>query len=166
LEVNLEKLSLDNSDVDEQENVSESVSDTDTDGDCEEGLQPVEQMDEASEFGNTEFEELVLQEGPEQILQLMLQDQIDGFMKEEISEFDDYADWIQWVSDAEERRTCSRESAVCAELPAVLQAHRPTKNENPSERLASSSECSNAGTRWEEISQKIRVDRDLGEERK
>jgi hypothetical protein len=68
LKVNLEKLSLDNSNVDEQENVSESVSDTDTDGDCEEGLQPVEQMDEASEFGNTEFEELVLQEGPEQIL--------------------------------------------------------------------------------------------------
>jgi len=54
--------------VDEQENVSESVSDTNTDDDCEEGLQPVEQMDEASEFGNTEFEELVLQEGPEQIL--------------------------------------------------------------------------------------------------
>jgi len=68
LEVNLEKLSLDNSDVDEQENVSESVFGTDTDDDCEEGLQLVEQMDEASEFGNTEFEELVLQEGPEQIL--------------------------------------------------------------------------------------------------
>ncbi|CAM6004291.1 unnamed protein product [Sphagnum balticum] len=42
LEVNLERLSLGNSDVDEQENVSESVSDTDTDDDSEEGLQPVE----------------------------------------------------------------------------------------------------------------------------
>ncbi len=166
LEVNLEKLSLGNSDVDKQENVSESVSDTDTDDESEEGLQPVEQIDEAFEFGNIEFEELVLQEGPEQILQLTLQDQTDEFMKEDISESDDYADWIQWVSDAEEQRTCSRESAVCAELPVVLQAHRPTKNENPSERLASSSECSNADTRWEEISQKIRVDHDLGEERK
>jgi len=70
LEVNLEKLSLGNSD--KQENVSESVSDTDTDDDSEEGLQPVEQIDGASEFGNTEFEELVLQEGPEQILRLTL----------------------------------------------------------------------------------------------
>jgi hypothetical protein len=87
-------------------------------------------------------------------------------MKEEISKFDDYVDWIQWASDAEEQRTCSKESAVCAKLPTILQAHRPTKDENPSERLASSSECSNAGTRWEEISQKIRVDCDLGEERK
>jgi len=65
LEVNLEKLSLGNSDVDKHENVSESVFDTDTNDDSEEGLQPVEQIDEASEFGNTEFKELVLQEGPE-----------------------------------------------------------------------------------------------------
>jgi hypothetical protein len=69
-----------------------SVSETDTDDDSEEGLQPVEQIEEASEFGNTEFEELVLQEGPEQILQLTLQDQTDEFMKEEISESDDYGD--------------------------------------------------------------------------
>jgi len=68
----------------------------------------VEQIEEASEFGNTEFEELVLQEGPEQILQLTLQDQTDEFMKEKISESDDYGDWIQWVSDEEERRTRSR----------------------------------------------------------
>jgi hypothetical protein len=42
LEVDLEKLSLGNFDVDEQENVSESISDTDTDDDSKEGLQPVE----------------------------------------------------------------------------------------------------------------------------
>jgi len=78
--------------MDKRENVS--VSETDTDDDSEEGLQPVEQIEEASEFGNTEFEEPVLQEGPEQILQLMLQDQTDEFMKEEISESDDYGDWI------------------------------------------------------------------------
>jgi hypothetical protein len=58
LEVNLEKLSLGGSDMDKRENVS--VSETDTDDDSEEGLQPVEQIEEASEFGNTEFEELVL----------------------------------------------------------------------------------------------------------
>jgi hypothetical protein len=106
LEVNLERLSLGSPDMDKRENVS--VSETDTDDDSEEGLQPVEQIEEAFEFGNTEFEELVLQEGPEQILQLTLQDQADEFMKEEISESDDYGDWIQWVSDAEEQRTRSR----------------------------------------------------------
>jgi len=42
LEVDLEKLSLGNFDVDEQENVSESISDTDMDDDSKEGLQPVE----------------------------------------------------------------------------------------------------------------------------
>ncbi len=164
LEVNLEKLSLGSPDMDKRENVS--VSETDMDDDNEEGLQPVEQIEEASEFGNTKFEELVLQEGPEQILQLTLQDQTDGFMKEEISESDDYGDCIQWVSDAEERRTRSRQFAVCTELPAVLQTHRPTKDEDLSERSATSPGCSNVSTRWEEISQKIRIDHDLGEERK
>jgi hypothetical protein len=70
LEMNLEKLSSGSPDMDKRENVS--VSETDTDDNSEEGLQPVEQIEEASEFGNTEFEELVLQEGPEQILQLTL----------------------------------------------------------------------------------------------
>ncbi len=164
LEVNLEKLSLGSPDMDKRENVS--VSETDTDDDSEEGLQPVEQIEEASEFGNTEFEELVLQEGPEQILQLTLQDQADEFMKEEISESDDYGDWIQWVSDVEERRTRSRQVAGCTESPAVLQTHRPTKDEDFSGRSATSTECSNMSTRWEEISQKIRIDHDLGKERK
>jgi len=50
-----------------------------------------------------------LQEGLEQILQLTLQDQTDEFMKEEISEFDDYGDWIQWVSDAEDTQ-----QAICS----------------------------------------------------
>jgi hypothetical protein len=164
LEVNLEKLSLGSPDMDKRENVS--VSETDTDDNSEEGLQPVEQIEEASEFGNIEFEELVLQEGPEQILQLTLQDQTDEFMKEEISESDDYGDWIQWVSDAEERRTRSRQFAVCTKLPVVLQTHRLTKDGDLSERSATSPECSNVSTRWEEISQKIRIDHDLGEERK
>jgi hypothetical protein len=43
----------------------------------------------------------VLKEGPQQILQLTLQDQADDFMREEIVDSDDYADWIQWVSNAE-----------------------------------------------------------------
>ncbi len=67
-------------------------SDTDEDDDSEEEFQSMEPMNEGSEFGDTELEELVLKEGPQQILQLTLQDQADDFMREEISEFDDYAD--------------------------------------------------------------------------
>ncbi len=43
-------------------------SDTDEDDDSEEELQSMEPMNEGSEFGDTELEELVLKEGPQQIL--------------------------------------------------------------------------------------------------
>jgi hypothetical protein len=36
------------------------------------------------------------------MLQLTLQEQADDFMKEEITNADDYADWIRWVSDLEQ----------------------------------------------------------------
>jgi len=79
-----------------------SDSDSDTDEDREGGLQLVEPIDDESKFGNTKLEDLVLLEGPQQILQLTLQEQVDNFMKEEIRDADDYADWIRWVSDAEQ----------------------------------------------------------------
>jgi hypothetical protein len=40
-----------------------------------------------------------MMEGPQQILQLTLQHQADDFMKEEITDADDYANWIQWAAD-------------------------------------------------------------------
>ncbi len=79
-----------------------SGSNSDTDEDHEGELQLVEPIDDESEFGNIELEDLVLLEGPQQILQLTLQKQADDFMKEEITNVDDYADWIRWVSDAEQ----------------------------------------------------------------
>jgi hypothetical protein len=97
LGIDLEGLSLSSS-----EDESKTTSDTDAEEDSAEEVRTMKQLDVASEFGDTEFEELVLKEGPAQILQLTLQDRTDEFMKEEISYSDDYADWIQWVSDAEE----------------------------------------------------------------
>jgi hypothetical protein len=82
----------------------ESESDTDTGDDSEEELRSVGPIEGKSEFGDTKLEELVLKEEPQQILQLTLQDQTDDFMREEISDSDDYVDWIQWVSDAKERK--------------------------------------------------------------
>jgi len=41
-------------------------------------------------------------------------------MREEITDTDDYANWIQWVSDSEKGRQASREAARCAEVHALL----------------------------------------------
>ncbi len=161
LGINLEELSLSGS-----EDVSETASDTDTEEDNAEEARTMKQLDVASEFGDTEFEELVLKEGPAQILQLTLQDRTDEFMKEEISDSDDYADWIQWVSDAEKRRMYSREAEKLVEVPTVLQTHPSAKDEEPPNQATSSAACSDMSTRWEQISQRIQIDSDLGEERK
>jgi hypothetical protein len=161
LGINLEELSLSGS-----EDVSETASDTDIEEDNAEEARTMKQLDVASEFGDTEFEELVLKEGPAQILQLTLQDRTDEFMKEEISDSDDYADWIQWVSDAEKRRMYSREAEKLVEVPTVLQTHPSAKDEEPPNQATSSAACSDKSTRWEQISQRIQIDSDLGEERK
>ncbi len=69
-----------------------SDSDFNTDEDRVGGLQLEEPVTDEFEFGNTELEDLVLLEGPQQMLQLTLQEQADDFMKEEIIDADDYAD--------------------------------------------------------------------------
>ncbi len=115
--------------VNKQASMSVSEFDTDTDDDSKEGFQSAEPIDEESKFGNTELDELVLEEGPQQILQLTLQDQADDFMREEISDSDDYVDWLQWVSNAEEGKQINREFARCGKVPAVLKLHRVSGNE-------------------------------------
>jgi hypothetical protein len=128
----------------------------------------VEPIEDKFEFGNTELEELVLKEGPQQILRLMLQDQTDDFIREEITNFDDYADWIQWVSDAEKGKQASRVAARGAEVPALLQIHQVSGNDahfNHKKQLALSDD-QKMSTRREEISQKIRIDHNLEEEKK
>ncbi len=52
----------------------------------------MKQIDCKDEFGDVELEELVSSERPQEILQLMLQEQVDGFMAEEVKDADDYAD--------------------------------------------------------------------------
>jgi len=64
----------------------------------------LEQIDSEDEFMDAEFEELVSLEGPQEMMGLMLQEHADGIMTEEISNEDDYADWIRWAFDADENR--------------------------------------------------------------
>jgi hypothetical protein len=163
LEVKLERMTLC-----EPTNMSVLDSNTDTDDDGDGELQSMEPIDDKFEFGSIEFEELVLKEGPHQILQLTLRDQTDDFMREEITDTDDYADWIQWVSDAEKGRHASMEAARCAEVPALLQINQVSRSDayfNHKEQLALTDD-QKMNTRWEEISQKIRIDHNLEEGQK
>jgi hypothetical protein len=57
-------------------------------------------------------------------------------MREEISDSDDYADWILWVSDAKKRKQINKRPARCAEVPALLQIHQVSRNEAHSKQLA------------------------------
>jgi hypothetical protein len=145
-----------------------SDSDTDADDDCEGGFQLVEPIDDEPEFGNTELENLVLLEGPQQILQLILQEQVDDFMEEEITDDDDYADWIKWVSNAEKGKQAIFETTNYAEVPVLLQVHQIDNGDfhnNCKEQLALFDKRK-VNTRWEEIYQKIRVDHNLDEEKR
>jgi len=88
-------------------------------------------------------------------------------MKEEITDADDYADWIKWVSDAEQGKQAIFEVANCAEVPVLLQVQYMDNSLFPNsfkEQLPFSDDCK-ANSRWEEICQKIRVDQSLDEEK-
>jgi len=62
----------------------------------------------------------VLREGPQQILQLELQEQADHLMREETIDNDDYADFIKWVVDAEQKKQ-DLSSVTDARVRALLQ---------------------------------------------
>jgi len=142
-------------------------SDSNTDEDREGGLQLVEPVDDEFEFGNTKLEDLVLLEGPQQILQLTLQEQADDFMKEEITDADDYADWIRWVSNAEQGKHALPGTTNCAEVHVLLQVQQmdiADSHNSFKEQLALSNNRK-ASSRWGEIWQNIRVDQNLDEEK-
>ncbi len=67
-------------------------------------------------------------EGPQEMLRLMLQEQGDALMIEELTDSDDYADWIRWVSDAEQSRRAAY--GPTQGLPNPLQLHQPVPTIN------------------------------------
>jgi len=93
---------LSRQDTDEQLAKLESESDSGSSKESDEENQAGGTVEGESEFGNTELEDLVSKEGPQQILQLMLQDKADDLLKEEITDDEDYADWIQWAIEEEQ----------------------------------------------------------------
>jgi hypothetical protein len=84
-------------------------------------------------------------------------------MKEEITDSDDYADWIQWVSDAEQGKQVISTTSKHDEAPVLLQLQQMNNDFFPNkfkEQLTVSDNCS-TDSRWAKISQKIRIDQNL-----
>ncbi len=105
-----------------EDDVSTSDSDTGTDGSGhgDSDSNRLKQVECEYEFRDTELEDMVKSEGLQKILQLILQEQVDGFMEEEITDADDYADWMRWVSDAEQCRQAVYESMHDVAVPLLL----------------------------------------------
>jgi hypothetical protein len=166
-----------------EDTTSTSDSNTGTDG-SEHGdsmSKPVKQVDYEEEFGDDELEKVVTSEGPPEILQLILQEQADGFMNEEVTDVDDYADWMRWVANAEQSKRAMSESTPDAtmtlmlqqpglrytsSIPTLLQAVQMKDGDfgRSTTELLRSSNQDEMGTRWREICQRIRIDDSLDEE--
>jgi hypothetical protein len=147
-----------------------SDSNTGTDG-SEHGesvSNPLRQIDHEDEFGDNELEKLVTSEGPLEILQLILQEQADGFMNEKVTDADDYANWMRWVADAEQSRRAMCESIPdvvvtlmlqqpglrdTSSIPTLLQAVQMKDGDSScsTTKLLRSSSHDEMGTRWREI---------------
>jgi hypothetical protein len=143
-----------NEDIEAQQmDVQVSGSDSDTFGDCDKKCQRSRPISDESEFGDTKLEELVLMEGPQQILQLTLQEQADNFMREEITDVDDYADWIKWVADAEQKKQALVDGLSHVEVPVLLQVQQlndAALYNNFRDRIMSTDDPG-VSSRWEDI---------------
>ncbi len=137
--------------------VSDLDNDTNDNEHYDERPQLVEPNGDEYEFGNTKFKDLVLLEGPQQILQLILQGQVDDFMEEKITNIDNYSNWLKWVFDAEKRKQAIFESTSCVEMPVLLQVQKVESNgfpNNYSEQFTLS-DNHEVSIRWEKIYQKM-----------
>jgi len=140
-------------------------SDSSTDKNGDEKIQLVGSIDGEFEFGNTKLEDLVLLEGPQQILQLTLQKQTADLIKEEITDGDDYADWIQWVANAKQGKQALSRATNGTEVFVLLQVQHVDLTDSHTslkERLVDNRK---ADSRWGEIFQKMRVDQDLNKKK-
>jgi hypothetical protein len=141
-------------------------------------LSQLKQVNCQEEFKDADLEELVNSEGLQEMLRLMLQEQGDVLMTEELTDSDDYADWIRWVSNAEQSRRVAYRSTQGLPDPLELQQPIPTINSSmpillqtvhmkdgdldykPAEKLTTTSPLQ-IEHRWKEICQRIRIDTEL-----
>jgi hypothetical protein len=76
-------------------------------------------------------------------------------MEEEITDVDDYTDWLRWVSDVEQNRQAMYESTHYAAILMLLQVHQVEGGDldNKSTEQLASSNHDEMSTRWREICQ-------------
>jgi hypothetical protein len=164
----------------EDASTSDSKEESDEDEFYDSESNPLGQCDSDDEFVDPEFEELVNSEGPQGMLQLMLQEQTNGIMTEDNSDGDDYADWIKWSSDAEENMLSKCEIAHPVLGRVLSQPHKPNHDfvipaifqtarasiEGPDCKINEgcvSGHHFESETRWKERCERIKVDAGLDE---
>jgi hypothetical protein len=82
-------------------------------------------------------------------------------MKEEVTDDDDYADWIQWAADAKrckQKPMDERDPGQASTLLQMQQLEVVDQNDCVKERIMKNPK---EDTRWGEICQKIRIDQHL-----
>jgi len=145
-----------------QESESKSDSSEDADG----AVQLEGHVEGESEFGDTELEKLVMLEGPQQILQLMLQNQADEFMKEEITDADDYANWIRWAANGEGRNKGLSQATEATKESVLLQIQEVETTASDNRVKEQITDGLEDDVRWKDICQKLRINQDLDELRR
>ncbi len=141
-----------------QQTMHETESDSDSNESSNEGTQVMDPEEGVSEFVDVEFEDLVNKEGLQQILQLTMHSNTDNVLTEELTDADDYADWIRWATEEEQRMPNLSEAANAVEESVLLQIQQleiTNSSGDIEDRIAKNPK---EDTRWGEICQKIRID--------
>jgi curved DNA-binding protein CbpA len=141
----------------------ESESESDSSEDANGAAHSEGQVEGESEFGDTDLEKLVRLEGPQQILQLTLQNQADEFMNEEITDDDDYADWIRWAVDGEGRKKDPSQVTEANKESVLLQIQEVEATASDDKIKEQIADGPKDDTRWKDIYQKLRINQDLDE---
>ncbi len=84
-------------------------------------------------------------------------------MKEEITDADDYTDWIRWAVDGEHHKQNPSEAVNATRGSVLLQVQQMevvASSDNNRKRITDDRK---GDARWEDICQKLRVDQGLDE---
>jgi hypothetical protein len=84
-------------------------------------------------------------------------------MKEEITNVDDYADWIQWAADGEHHKQNLPAAVSATGGSVLLQVRRMEITASGNNVRKQIIDDVKGDARWKDICQKLRIDRDLDE---
>ncbi len=79
-------------------------------------------------------------------------------MKEEITDADDYADWIQWAADREHHKQNLSEAANATGESVLLQVQQMEITASSGKIRERIIDDRKGDTRWVDICQKLRID--------